>query len=184
MSPLEDGEPQPWRQLSRREVYRNPWITVVEDQAELPDGRTTQYGIVQCAGAVGVLPFVGDDQVMLVQQWRYIIGRATWEMPTGGVHAGETNEQAAQRELAEESGFRAAHLEQVSVLNTSKSVVDETAWLYFATGLTPHDIAADDTELIRRKIFTFDDVVAMVLSGEIVDSMTIIAVLLADRRRQ
>ncbi len=180
----EEREPLPWKQLSRREVYANPWITVVEDQAEMPDGRTTPYGIVQCAGAVGVLPFVGPDHVLLVQQWRYIIERTTWEMPTGGVHDGESLVSAAQRELAEEAGVRAGSLIELTSFNTSKSVVDETATLYLAHELESFEVAPDDTEFIRRKAFLFDDVVAMVTSGEIVDSMTIVAVLLVDRMRR
>ncbi len=57
-----------------------------------------------------MLPFVDDDHVLLVQQFRYITGRATWEMPTGGVHEGEPIEEAAQRELAEEVGMHAGRL--------------------------------------------------------------------------
>ena len=180
----ESAEPLPWRQLSRREVYRNPWITVVEDVAEMPNGRATQYGIVQCAGAVGVLPFVDDDHVLLVQQWRYIIERNTWEMPTGGMHRGESLAQAAQRELSEEAGVRAGRLIELNSFNTSKSVVDETATLFLAHDLEPCAAAPDDTEFIRRQVFRFDDVVAMVIAGEIVDSMTVVAVLLADRQRR
>jgi ADP-ribose pyrophosphatase len=176
---------QPWTRLSRREVYANPWITVVEDMARVPNGHETIYGIVQCAEAVGVLPFVDDEHVLMVQQYRYVAGRAMWEMPTGGVHAGESLVDAAQRELAEEAGMRATSLDLVSAFHTSKSVVDETAHLFLATGLTPDtETPPDATELIERRIWRFDDVVDMVLRSEITDSMTCIAVLLADRRRR
>jgi ADP-ribose pyrophosphatase len=103
-----------WRTLSSRPVYANKWISVREDLVALPDGRTTVYGVVSCGHCVGLLPFVDPDTVLLVRQYRYVAGRPTWEMPTGGVHAGETLEQAAQRELAEETGYRARHLVHVS----------------------------------------------------------------------
>ena len=173
----------PWRTVSSKPVYANKWISVREDLVALPDGRTTIYGVVSCGACVGVLPFLDADTVLLVRQYRYVAGRATWEMPTGGVHAGETLEAAAQRELAEESGFRAQRLERVSTYHTSKSVVDETAHLFLAEGLGRAHAAADETEVIAVRAFSFDTVLQMVLDGEIVDSMTIIAVLLAARRR-
>jgi ADP-ribose pyrophosphatase len=103
-------------------------------------------------------------------------------MPTGGVHVGETLEQAAQRELAEEIGYRARRLIPVSTYHTSKSVMDETAHLFLADGLSRAETSADETEFIEVRPFPFEDVLRMVLNGEIVDSMTIIAVLLAARR--
>jgi ADP-ribose pyrophosphatase len=174
----------PWRRLSSTPVYANRWISVREDQVALPDGRTTVYGVVSCGHCVGVLPFVDADTVLLVRQYRYVAGRASWEMPTGGVHAGETLAQAAQRELAEETGHRARRLEPVSTYHTSKSVVDETAHLFLAEDLHRADTAPDETEFIDVNPFPFDTVLRMVLEGAIVDSMTIVAVLLAARRRE
>ncbi|MCI0409587.1 MAG: NUDIX hydrolase, partial [Acidobacteria bacterium] len=107
-----------------------------------------------------------------------------WEMPTGGVHAGESREQAAQRELAEEAGYRAGRLVPVSTFHTSKSVVDETAHLFLAEDLVKVETVRDATEFIEVRPFPFRQVLEMVLSGEIVDGMTIIAVLLASRRKQ
>ena len=173
----------PWRTISSRPVYANKWIAVREDFVALPDGRTTIYGVVSCGQCVGLLPFLGPDTVLLVRQYRYVAGRATWEMPTGGVHAGETLEAAAQRELAEESGYRAGRLVRVSTYHTSKSVVDETAHLFLAEDLTRAETAPDETEFIDVRPFPFDTVLRMVLDGEIVDGMTVIAVLLAARRR-
>jgi len=174
----------PWRAVSSRRVYANKWISVREDVVALPDGRTTLYGVVSCGNCVGLLPFVDPDTVLLVRQYRYVAARPTWEMPTGGVHAAETLEQAAQRELAEETGYRAERLVHVSTYHTSKSVVDETAHLFLADGLVRSATAPDETEFIDVTAFPFDAVLRMVLQGEIVDSMTIVAVLLAARRRE
>src|SRR5207253_2032974 len=96
-----------WRTLSSRPVYANPWIRVREDVAELPDGRTTLYGVVECAPCVGVLPFLDARTVVLVGQWRYVARAFTWEMPTGAMQPGESAEAAVQRELGEEAGYEA-----------------------------------------------------------------------------
>lgn len=173
----------PWQTLSSTSIYANRWIALREDCVLLPDGGTTIYGVVSCGHCVGLLPFLDSDTVLLVRQYRYVARRATWEMPTGGVHEGETVEEAAQRELAEETGYRAGQLVPVSTYHTSKSVLDETAHLFLAEGLDRADRPADATEFLEVRPFPFADALRMVLDGEIVDSMTIVAVLLADRRR-
>jgi ADP-ribose pyrophosphatase len=174
----------PWKTLSTKPIYGNKWLSLREDVAELPDGRTTIYGVVTCGDCVGVLPFVDPDTVLLIQQYRYVARRVTWEMPTGGVHSGESTEEAAQRELAEEIGYRAGRLIPVSAYHTSKSVMDETAHLFLGEELTTLERPPrDETEFIAVRPFPFREVLQMVLSGEIVDGMTVIAVLLAARRK-
>jgi ADP-ribose pyrophosphatase len=173
-----------WKTLSTKPIYRNPWISLREDLVELPDGRTTIYGVVSCGHCVGVLPFVDSETVFLIRQYRYVARRPTWEMPTGGVHDGESIEAAAQRELAEEIGHRAARLTHVSTYHTSKSVMDETAHLFVGENLEELDLPADETEFIEVRPFPFAEVLRMVQAGEIVDSMTIIAVLQAAGQRR
>lgn len=173
----------PWRRTSTRPVYDNQWIAVREDMVELPDGRSTLYGVVQCSECVGILPFVDRDTVLLVGQYRYVAGDFFWEMPTGGHHAGETATEAAQRELAEEAGYEAGRLVDLGDFHTSKSILREVAHLYVAHDLRPAARPADPTEFIERRAFPFAEVLAMVERGEIKDSMTIIAVLRAARQR-
>jgi len=172
-----------WKTLSTKPIYQNRWLSLREDLVEMADGRTTLYGVVSCGECVGVLPFLDPDTVLLIRQYRYVARRVTWEMPTGGVHEGESTEEAAQRELAEEIGYRANRLNRVCSYHTSKSVMDETAHLFLGEALVPLALPADDTEFIVVRAFRFDAALRLVLSGEIVDSMTIIAVLLAARMR-
>lgn len=172
----------PWQTRSSRVVYQNPWIRVDEDQVQLPDGRTTVYGVVRCGQCVGVLPFLDAETVVLIRQYRYVARGVYWEMPTGGVHPGESLEVAAQRELGEEIGYRAARLTPLVSYHTSKSVVDETAHLFCGEALTPAVTPGDATEFIEVRPVPFAEALRMVESGEIKDSMTVIAVLHAARR--
>jgi ADP-ribose pyrophosphatase len=172
-----------WRTLTTRVAYRNPWIRLDEDQVEMPDGRTTLYGVVRCGECVGILPFLDPETVVLIRQYRYVAKGVYWEMPTGGIHGGETIEAAAQRELAEEVALTAGRLVPLVSYHTSKSVVDETAHLFWAEDLQPAATPPDDTEFIEVRPVPFDTAVRMVESGEIKDSMTVIAVLHAARRR-
>ena len=173
----------PWRKLSTRPVYENRWIRVREDQVAMPDGATTIYGVVECAGCVGVLPFLDANTVVMVGQYRYVAGGFYWEMPTGAMKPGESEEAAVQRELGEEAGYEADRLVKLCAYHTSKSVVDETANIYLAEGLRPIQRAGDETEFIEVRAFPFDEILRMVERDEIKDSMTIIAVLHAARRR-
>jgi len=150
---------------------------------QLPNGRTTLYGVVTFGDCVGVLPLAEDRRVLLVRQYRYVQEAVTWEMPTGGVKPNESLEDAARRELLEEGGVQVARLTHLSTYHTSKSVVRETAHLYLAEGLTHvGSQQVDDTEFIATAWLPFEQVLAMVLANEIVDSMTVIAVLISARR--
>lgn len=172
--------PLPWKTLTTREIYKNKWMRLREDIAEMPNGQTTLYGVCEFGQCVAVLPFVDAEHVLMVRQYRYTHRENhRWEMPSGGVHAGETPEQAAQRELMEESGFRAGRLEKVSTYYTTKSVTDEIGHLYLGYELTPAELPPDDTEFFERAVLPFAEVLELVKASEIRDSMTVIAVLRA-----
>jgi len=178
-------KPQPWKTLSTREVYKNNWIRVREDVAEMPGERTTIYGVCEMGQCVGVLPFVSEHEVVMVRQYRYIQHEGhRWEMPTGGMHVDETPEEAAQRELAEEVGYQANSLELINTHYTSKSVCDETAHIFIGRDLTVVKGVPDETEFLEVAIMPFDEVLEMVVRGDIRDAMTIIAVLFAARLRE
>jgi ADP-ribose pyrophosphatase len=172
--------PKTWTTVSSREIYQNKWMRLREDVAQMPDGRTTIYGVCSFGRCVGVLPFVDKDSVILVRQYRYVQREDfRWEMPTGGLKAGESPEEAIQRELAEEAGYQAGRLEPINVYYTSKSICDETAYLYLGYDLTRHHMPPDDTEFFEVATFPFDQVLRMVRVSEIRDGMTVIAVLQA-----
>jgi ADP-ribose pyrophosphatase len=176
--------PKPWKTLSSRLVYQNPWTKLREDVAEMPDGKTTLYGVIECYDAVGVLPFIDNDRVVMVRQYRYVFAEnQRWEMPTGGVKEGEDLQNAARRELIEEVGYDAADLQFLCTYYTSKSIMQETAHLYLGRDLIRAVAVPDETEFLEVEIFPFDQVLEMTLRGEIRDSMTVIAVLHAARIR-
>ena len=177
-------EPKPWKTLSSRLIYKNPWMRLREDMAEMPDGRTTVYSVVTFGDCVGVVPFVDAGHVLLVRQYRYVQGENhRWEIPTGGVREGEALEQAAQRELAEEAGYHAGQLIRVCSYYTSKCICDETAHLYVGENLVPASAPPDDTEFLERRVFRFDEALHLALEGQIMDSMSVMGLLLAARLR-
>lgn len=174
--------PLPWKTRSSREIYRNPWMRLREDIAELPNGGTTLYGVCEFGRAVGVLPFIDAEHVVMVRQYRYIWGEShRWEIPTGGSHQDEDLVDAAQRELQEEIGYRAGNLMHISSHYTSKSLCHETADIYIGRDLVPSSAPRDATEDLEVATLPFAEVLDMVLRNEIRDAMSIVAILWAAR---
>ena len=175
----------PWVTVSSREVYRNPWLRVREDEVVRPDGRPGIYGVVSMHTAVGVVALTDQDEVVLVGQWRYTLDAYSWELVEGGVDPDEDADAAISRELAEEAGYRASEWELlVDDVALSNSVTDERARLYVARGLSAVTTDPDPTEVLEVSLVPFRTALRMVDAGEITDSMTIIGLLALDRRRR
>ncbi|MCA1686676.1 MAG: NUDIX hydrolase [Planctomycetia bacterium] len=168
----------PWTTLASRPVYENPWIAVREDDVLRPDGRPGIYGVVHFkATAVGVLPVDDSGRVWLVGQFRYPVGRYSWEIPEGGGHGDEPPEETARRELREETGLVAGRLELIAGSHLSNSVSDEFASIYRATELVPGPSAPEGNERLEVRLVDWDEAYGMLRRGEITDSMTVIALL-------
>ncbi|KAF0179740.1 MAG: NUDIX hydrolase [Hyphomonadaceae bacterium] len=170
----------PWRFLSAKTAFDNPWLRLVEQEVIDPAGQQRIYGIVRFKKlAVGVLPVTDEGQVHLVGQWRVPLSRYSWEMPEGGCEAGEDPLDCARRELEEEAGVRALRLEPIVKMDLSNSVTDEQAICYLATGLFPGVHAPEPVEVLRNRLVPFREVLADVAAGRIMDAMTVAAVLRA-----
>ena len=178
-------ESNPWTTLSRRAIYENPWISVREDQVIRPDGSPGIYGVVHYKNrAIGVLAVEDDGSIWLVGQHRYPFDLYSWEIPEGGAPEGEPAEEAALRELREETGLVADSLEPLGgAILLSNSVSDEVGYLFRATGLTPGPSEPDGTERLNVRRVTWAEAWGMVHRGEITDSLSLIAILLEAARR-
>jgi 8-oxo-dGTP pyrophosphatase MutT (NUDIX family) len=174
-----DPDHNPWTTLSSREVYSNPWIRVREDQVLKPTGTPGIYGVVEYLNrAVGVVPIDDHNHTWLVGQFRYTQNRYEWEIPEGGCPQGESLENCARRELLEETGLVAGHLEPLLLdLQLSNSVSNETAHLFIARQLTQAAPQPEDTEQLAIRRLPLPEAIAMAASGEIRDAMSVIALL-------
>jgi ADP-ribose pyrophosphatase len=157
--------------------YTRGKLSLREDTWRLPDGTERVYPVLVIGAGVAVLPFVEPDRVLLVRQYRHLQRGMSWELPGGGALPGETPEAAAQRELREEGGYRAERLTLLTRFYPSNAYLDETAYCYVATGLTPDPLPADDDEFFERAVFPLDEVIHMALAGEITESFSKVAIL-------
>jgi 8-oxo-dGTP pyrophosphatase MutT (NUDIX family) len=167
----------PWRRVSRRVAYQNPWLTVWHDDVIRPDGAPGIYGVVHFANrAIGILALDEEDRVLLVGQHRYPLATYSWEIPEGGGGSDESALQAARRELAEETGFRAASWRELGRAALSNSVTDEIAVFFIATELQAGAAAPEGTEELQTRWVHFDEALAMTLDGRIDDALSILAI--------
>jgi 8-oxo-dGTP pyrophosphatase MutT (NUDIX family) len=176
--------PNPWKTLSSRIFYENPWIRVREDQVLRPDGLPGIYGVVEFKNrAVGVLPVEDDGSVWLVGQYRYPLNAYSWEIPEGGCPESETPETTASRELREETGLTAGRMELVLTSHLSNSVSDELGYLFRATNLTHGKDDPEGTERLAVRRFEWSEAWQMLKRGEITDSLSVMALLYEAIRR-
>ncbi len=162
--------------LESRDIYKNPWMRVVEHQVLTPGGKPGIYGVVHPANlATGVVPLHDDGTITLVGQYRFPLGAYSWEMPEGGGAPDVDPLVSAQRELAEETGLTARRWLPLQKLHLSNCITDETAHLYLAWELEQGQDNPDDTERLAIRRLPFVQAFAMAMSGEITDAMTVAA---------
>ena len=170
----------PWQTLSGKVHYDNPWISVTENQVINPGGGKGIYGVVHFKNlAIGIIPLDEEMNTWIVGQYRYTLNLYSWEMPEGGGMIGKPPLEAAKRELLEETGIIARNWTELLTLYTSNSVTDEFGIAYLARNLSFGQAQPEETEDLKVRKLPFEELVNMVLSGEITDAFTICAVLKA-----
>jgi 8-oxo-dGTP pyrophosphatase MutT (NUDIX family) len=166
----------PWKTLSTRPIYKNPWLSLREDKVIRPDGQEGIYGVVDTRLAVGVIALTPQKEIYLVGQWRYPLNRYSWEIIEGGGDPNEDGLVTAKRELKEEAGLIAARWRPLGgEVHLSNCFSSERAVFYVAEDLDETEAEPEGTEELELRKMKFSDVILMVDSGEITDAMSIIA---------
>jgi 8-oxo-dGTP pyrophosphatase MutT (NUDIX family) len=175
------GPRNPWQTLDTRVVYANSWITVREDSVIRPDGQPGIYGVVEIPPSVGVVALTERDEIALVSQWRYTLGKMSLEIPTGGSEAGETILQAAGRELAEETGLTAATWIPLGSIDNSNGVTTDVSHIFLARGLAalPGGQRRQGDEEIEVVWMPFGQAVEAVLAGGVTESVSVAGIVKA-----
>ncbi|TAH27700.1 MAG: NUDIX hydrolase [Cytophagales bacterium] len=172
----------PWKTLSSKPIYENPWIAVREEQVINPSGGNGIYGVVAFKNkAIGVVPIDKEMNTYLVGQYRYTLNEYTWEIPEGGCPVKTDPLDSAKRELKEETGFTAKKWTKLSRIHTSNSVTDEEGFLYLAEDLEAGESMPEETEQLMVKKIPLKEAIDMVMRSEITDSMSSTALLMVGR---
>jgi 8-oxo-dGTP pyrophosphatase MutT (NUDIX family) len=174
------------QRLTSREVYRNSWMTLREDDIRRPDGSLGIYAVVDKPNYALVIPCDGD-RFHLVEQFRYPLGLRRWEFPQGTApeQAHLEPDELAVRELREETGLRASSMEVLGQLDVAPGMSSQRGWVFLATGITEgeHDREHEEQDMLSEW-FTRTQVEQMIRDAEITDAQSIAAwglLLLAQR---
>lgn len=166
------------KQLNFDYKFKGRIINLRQDTALLPDGNTATREVVEHPGGVCVAALTDQDELLFVRQWRYPYGETTLEIPAGKRDkSGEDPLECGKRELKEETGATAENYIDLCPLYPSPGYVNEIIWCYLATGLTFGEQDTDDDEFLDVLRIPLEKAVQMVLTGEIKDAKTQIAVL-------
>ena len=166
------------RKLSRTEIYDGKVLHVVCDDVELPNGEIAVREFCIHVGAVCIIPILPDGRVIMERQFRYPHNRVFYEIPAGKLDSFDEDPlSAAKRELREETGAVAGKMTFLGALDTSPALISERIHMYLAEDLSFTDRELDDDEFLSVEYESFHKLYDMVLSGEIADAKTQVAIL-------
>lgn len=160
--------------LSSREIYRNPWLRLREDEIERSNGAHGIYGVVDKDDCAAIIPIEGD-RIFLVEQFRYTIQQRSLELPQGGWETAEVDpEELARGELREETGFEASTMTYLGTIYIAYGFANQKQHIFLATGLTHvgTDFDAEEHDLTLHS-FTIAEFEQMMLDGTIRDGCTL-----------
>ena len=173
-----EQEQNPWKTISTKMVYDNPWISLTDCQVITPAGTPGIYGKVHFKNiAIGIVVIDKEDNTYLVGQYRFPLNEYSWEIPEGGCPEGTDYLASAKRELKEETGFEAKNWTEILRMHLSNSVSDELAVVYVAQDLIAGEAAPEDTEKLTVKKIPFETVLQWVMEGKITDAISVAAIL-------
>lgn len=158
-------------------LFQGRRFRVVRATQTMPDGSLHMREIVEHPGAVAILPVLDDGRVCLIENHRVAAGRTLYELPAGTLEPGEDPLAAAERELAEETGYRAQRIELLTCFFTSPGILSERMYLYVATGLDAGPPAREAGEDIRNCLVPWNEALEMARDGRVEDAKTFVGLL-------
>lgn len=164
---MTDNMKGPFEFLSRRAVYSNPWLQVLEDRVVLPDGRDGYFGVVQMKPGSTVLAISDDGYAYLVKEYKYAVERDSLELMSGGLENEETPLEAARRELKEETGLEARQWIDLGVVDPFTTLINSPNYLFLALGVEEGEQACDGSEVLEVLKVPFREAVEMVMRSQI-----------------
>ncbi len=175
----DDNNPNAWKKVSSKIVYQSPFMTVREDQVATDSGKKGIYNLIDPRPGVFVIAETENDEIYLIESFRYPLQAWRWELPSGGIEKGDTPLITAGKELQEELGLTATEWEQIGEIYPSHNgPMSDRNIIFIARGLSKISTAHESGEAIRPpQAIPYDKVFDMVRSGELTDGQTLGALL-------
>ncbi len=171
-----------WKKLSEEKLTENPWWSYILAKFEFKKGKIAEFHFIRSLDSVGIVAVDKDEKIPMVKQYRCLFDKFSLEIPMGGVEQGQTPEEAAHIELAEEAQLKARHVELVGEYNCNNARIQQRDYVFVAYGLSDTVAEVDETEEFERYRYSVDEVEDLIDSGEISAGMTITSWRLAKPR--
>jgi ADP-ribose pyrophosphatase len=169
--------------LSSELLYDGRVVHLYIETVRLPNGNIAKREVIKHNGAVAIVAFDTDGNVLLVRQYRQPTRRVLLEIPAGTLEPGEAPFDCAVRELQEETGYKPGKLESLGGIYTAPGYTSEFIHLFLATDLTESRLAQDADEFIELLHVPLAEALKLIASGDIADGKSISGILLAQARQ-
>lgn len=174
-----DNDAKPWRTLSSRVVYENSWLKIHEDKTQMPNGKEGIYGFIEGGSGVFIIAVNNEEEIYLVESYRYPTQKWQWELPTGGLSANTNPLEAAKYELSEELGVTAQKWTALSSYTPSHNgFMQDTQFVFVAQDLEQGEQHLGDFESIRAiKTVSMKNLMMIIKNGELTNGQSLAALM-------
>ena len=173
------SDSRPIQTVASRIDWQCPYFRIRRDEIRLPDATESVYYVLEIHASVFIVPVLEDGRIVLIRNYRHTLGEWVWEVPAGGVEAGQSPDEAARLELLQEIGGTVQELKFLLKASTMNGIGQHIAHLYLATGVTLGTSQHEALEFMEVHPMPADEVYHLVHSGAMNDCISITALLLA-----
>ena len=163
--------------LSSKLIYDGQTLKLRVDTVQIAGGSTSIREVVEHKAVICVVAVDANDNVLMVKQFRYALGKELLEIPAGGIDGEETPEEAVRREMQEETGYLPKKIVRLAGFYSAPGFCNEYLHLYLATDLTPSRLSAEDTESIKLERLPISKIPCLITSDRLEDSKSIAGLL-------
>lgn len=168
-----------WKTIQSDLIFENPWIELYQDKVEIRTGKIMHYTWYKSSDVVVIVPFLNEDNILMIRQYRYPLRKVLLEFPAGHIENGEEAKKTAKRELLEETGYLANEIQYVYTYHPSVSKSRQLVHIFRAKDLIEDKSNHDGTEdIIRLEVVSIEELKNMIKERRIQNAGTLIAYLI------